>query len=145
MHDCAMCRAPSMHEHLYALSERFGGQNMGADEHVHDMCSPCSARRTRLKCTHERLRTCKQVIGVNNPGTPESALIDMRLLSECNELVVTVGSSYGSIAAGMGGIAPVQMIHGKHQNVQVGVTSPCQHVVSATMCPGFCTICLRVS
>ena len=62
-----------------------------------------------------------QVIGVNNPGTPESALIDMRLLSECNELVVTVGSSYGSIAAGMGGIAPVQMIHGKHQNVQVGL------------------------
>ncbi|CAL5223455.1 g5974 [Coccomyxa viridis] len=59
-----------------------------------------------------------KVIGVNNPGTPESALIDMRLLSECNELVVTVGSSYGSIASGIGGIAPVQMIHGKHENVQ---------------------------
>ena len=56
---------------------------------------------------------------MNNPGTPESALIDMRLLSECNELVVTVGSSYGSIAAAMGGIAPVHMIHGHHNNVQV--------------------------
>ena len=60
-----------------------------------------------------------QVIGVHNPGTPESALIDMRLLSECNELVVTVGSSYGSISAGIGGIAPVQMLHGLHKNVQV--------------------------
>lgn len=60
-----------------------------------------------------------QVIGVSNPSTPESALIDMRLLSECNEVVVTVGSSYGSVAAGMGGIVPVQMIHGHHQNVQV--------------------------
>lgn len=61
-----------------------------------------------------------KVIGVHNPGTPESALIDMRLLSECNELVVTVGSSYGSVAAGWGGIPPVQMIHGLHKNVQVG-------------------------
>ncbi len=60
-----------------------------------------------------------QVIGVHNPGTPESALIDMRLLSECNELVVTVGSSYGSVSAGIGGIAPVQMLHGLHKNVQV--------------------------
>ncbi|BDA44693.1 hypothetical protein COCOBI_06-1710 [Coccomyxa sp. Obi] len=59
-----------------------------------------------------------KVIGVNNPGTPESALIDMRLLSECNELVVTVGSSYGSVAAGWGGIPPVQMLHGLHKNVQ---------------------------
>ena len=82
---------------------------------------------------------------MNNPGTPESALIDMRLLSECNELVVTVGSSYGSIAAGMGGIAPVQMIHGKHQNVQVGVTDPCHHVVFATNSPGFCTRCVEGS
>jgi len=65
-----------------------------------------------------------QVIGVHNPGTPESALIDMRLLSECNELVVTVGSSYGSIAAGIGGIAPIQMIHGRHKNVQVLMWPP---------------------
>lgn len=61
-----------------------------------------------------------KVIGVHNPGTPESALIDMRLLSECNELIVTVGSSYGSVSAGWGGIPPVQMIHGLHKNVQVG-------------------------
>lgn len=64
-----------------------------------------------------------KVIGVNNPGTPESALVDMRLLSECTDLVVTVGSSYGSVAAAWGGIAPVQMLHGLHKNVQVG-TSP---------------------
>ena len=60
-----------------------------------------------------------KVIGVNNPGTPESALIDMRLLSECNEVVITVGSSYGSVAAAWGGIPPVHMLHGLHKNVQV--------------------------
>lgn len=82
------------------------------------------------RAEHGALLRCNlmnaQVIGVNNPGTPESALIDMRLLSECNELVVTVGSSYGSIASGIGGIAPVQMIHGKHENVQVCQTSLCR-------------------
>jgi hypothetical protein len=61
-----------------------------------------------------------KVIGVYNPGTPESALIDMRLLSECSELLVTVGSSYGSVAAGLGGVVPIQMLHGLHKNVQVG-------------------------
>ena len=54
----------------------------------------------------------------NNPGTPESGLIDMRLLSVCDELVATVASSYGSVAAAWGGIAPVQMLHGLHANVQ---------------------------
>ena len=56
----------------------------------------------------------------NNPGTPESGLIDMRLLSNCDELVITVASSYGSVAAAWGGIDPVQMLHGLHANVQVG-------------------------
>jgi hypothetical protein len=60
----------------------------------------------------------------NNPGTPESGLIDMRLLSECDELVVTVASSYGSVAAAWGGVAPVQMLHGLHANVQVPIQQP---------------------
>ena len=60
-----------------------------------------------------------EVIGVRNPSTPDSALIDMRLLSECDDLVITVASSYGTIAAAWGGITPVQMLHGAHKNVQV--------------------------
>ena len=59
------------------------------------------------------------MIGVSNPSTPDSALIDMTLLSECNAIAVTVGSSYGSVAAGLGGIIPIQMIHGHHKNVRV--------------------------
>lgn len=69
-----------------------------------------------------------KVIGVHNPGTPESALIDMRLLSECSELVITVASSYGSVAAAWGGIAPVQMLHGLHANVQVSTAANHQAV-----------------
>ena len=76
-----------------------------------------------------------QVIGVHNPGTPESALIDMRLLSECNELVVTVGSSYGSISAGIGGIPPVQMLHGLHKNVQVQLHVNIMHLVARLQIP----------
>lgn len=76
-----------------------------------------------------------QVIGVYNPGTPESALIDMRLLSECSELVVTVGSSYGSVAAAWGGVVPVQMLHGLHKNVQVCVRPhfPTEEILTMTM------------
>ena len=76
-----------------------------------------------------------QVIGVNNPSTPESALIDMRLLSECSELVITVASSYGSVAAAWGGIAPVQMLHGLHKNVQVCpvIAAACGHILAAAL------------
>ena len=62
-----------------------------------------------------------------NPGTPESGLIDMRLLAECDELVTTVASSYGSTAAAWGGLTPIVMIHGLHSNVQVGLrTANCE-------------------
>lgn len=42
-----------------------------------------------------------------NPGTLESALIDMALLSRCDEIVTTFASSFGYVAAAWGEIAPV--------------------------------------
>ena len=37
-----------------------------------------------------------------NPGTVQSALIDMALLSHCDDLVVTMASSFGYVAAAWG-------------------------------------------
>ena len=48
----------------------------------------------------------------------------MPIMHICNELVVTVGSSYGSVSAGIGGTAPVQMLHALHKNVQA-MLHPC--------------------
>jgi len=36
----------------------------------------------------------------HNPGTETNALIDMKLLSLCDDLVITYGSSFGFVAAG---------------------------------------------
>lgn len=40
-----------------------------------------------------------------NPGSPESALLDWKLLTECDDLLITVGSSFGQIAAAYSGAA----------------------------------------
>lgn len=45
-----------------------------------------------------------------NPGTLESGLIDMALLSQCDDIIMTIASSFGYIAAAWGGIAPVSVI-----------------------------------
>jgi hypothetical protein len=47
-----------------------------------------------------------------NPGTIDDALIDMALLSMCSEIVTTYGSSFGGVAAGMGGLLPNFMLPG---------------------------------
>ena len=41
-----------------------------------------------------------------NPGTAEGAVLDMYLLSQCREIIVTSGSSFGYVAAGWGGVKP---------------------------------------
>jgi len=53
-----------------------------------------------------------------NPGTMESALMDMVLLSRCNDIVMTVASSFGYVAAAWGGFAPVHMVYGTHLTSQ---------------------------
>lgn len=54
-----------------------------------------------------------------NPGTLESALVDMALMSRCDDLVMTVASSFGYVAAAWGGFAPVHMVYGTHLTSQV--------------------------
>ena len=43
-----------------------------------------------------------------NSGRLETDLMDLALLSQCNDLVMTVTSSTGYIAAAWGGLAPVR-------------------------------------
>ena len=60
------------------------------------------------------LSNCKQLV-----GSIRSGLIDMMLLSECDEIVMTGSSTFGSVAAGWGGIAPVVMLPGHHMDIDV--------------------------
>lgn len=46
-----------------------------------------------------------------NPGTEESAVLDMRLLSMTDALLVTSASSFGYVAAAWGGILPIHVLH----------------------------------
>lgn len=47
----------------------------------------------------------------NNPGSEESALLDMRLLSMTDALIITSASSFGYVAAAWGGIVPMHVLH----------------------------------
>ena len=53
-----------------------------------------------------------------NPGTVTSALIDMALLSHCDDMIVTMASSFGYVAAAWAGYAPVYMVYGEHTSSQ---------------------------
>ena len=46
-----------------------------------------------------------------NPGSEESAVLDMRLLSMTDALIVTSASSFGYVAAAWGGIVPIHVLH----------------------------------
>ncbi|RKO93028.1 hypothetical protein BDK51DRAFT_39817 [Blyttiomyces helicus] len=67
-----------------------------------------------------------------NPGTDRAAVVDMRILALCDELVVTFGSSFGQVAAAWGGISSVVIMHGTHAGwdrpfwwATGGITEPC--------------------
>ena len=49
-----------------------------------------------------------------NPGTKESALVDLALLARCDDHVTTLASSFGYVAAAWAGSAPVHMLFGAH-------------------------------
>lgn len=50
--------------------------------------------------------------GTWNPGSVHDAWLDMFLLSRCQELILTFGSSFGSMAAGIAGVKPYMMLYG---------------------------------
>eukprot|EP00884_Botryococcus_braunii_P020938 jgi/Botrbrau1/7528/Bobra.0019s0016.1 len=47
-----------------------------------------------------------------NPGTIFDAFVDLFLLSKCDEIILTFGSSFGSTAAGLAGVNPYVMLYG---------------------------------
>ncbi len=55
----------------------------------------------------------------------------MMLLSECQELVTTGASSFGSVAAGWGGIAPVVMLPGSHVDIDVSFATKIPKLLEA--------------
>ena len=71
-----------------------------------------------LVSTDRRAQSAEDMTDIGNPGTMESAIVDMALLSSCNDLVVTISSSFGYVAAAWAGIAPVYMVYGRHLHAQ---------------------------
>ncbi|BDA51568.1 probable galactoside 2-alpha-L-fucosyltransferase [Coccomyxa sp. Obi] len=53
----------------------------------------------------------KEKTRAGDPGTEESAVLDMRLLSMTDALLVTSASSFGYVAAAWGGIVPIHVLH----------------------------------
>jgi hypothetical protein len=43
-----------------------------------------------------------------NPGTLETGLMDLALLSQCDDIIMTITSSFGYVAGAWGGFAPVR-------------------------------------
>jgi hypothetical protein len=50
-----------------------------------------------------------------NPGSDLSAFVDMFLLARCKHIVITSGSSFGSMAAAYSGTVPLLAIKGPHK------------------------------
>ena len=53
----------------------------------------------------------KEKTRAGDPGTEESAVLDMRLLSMTDALLVTSASSFGYVAAAWGGVVPIHVLH----------------------------------
>ena len=51
-----------------------------------------------------------------NPGTEFSGFVDLLLLSYCDDMVITIGSSFGQIAAGLSGLRPFHLTTGNHEH-----------------------------
>jgi hypothetical protein len=50
-----------------------------------------------------------------NPGSDLSALIDLFLLARCKHLVMTAGSSFATMAAGLVNARPIHVVRGTHE------------------------------
>jgi hypothetical protein len=50
--------------------------------------------------------------GNKNPGRVVDGVVDMKLLSMCDEILITYGSSFGQISAAWGGLKPYVLLFG---------------------------------
>jgi len=66
------------------------------------------------KFIHSPISTNRSIAG--NPGSDLSAIIDLFLLSRCDEIISTIGSSFSEVAAGIGKITPWHILPGNHSN-----------------------------
>jgi hypothetical protein len=51
-----------------------------------------------------------------NPGSDLSAFLDVLILSRCKHIVITAGSSFGVLAAGLSNKYPIHIVRGKHEH-----------------------------
>jgi len=51
-----------------------------------------------------------------NPGSDFSAIVDLFIMSKCNDILSTIGSSYSEVAAGFGKITPWHIQPGDHDS-----------------------------
>jgi hypothetical protein len=71
----------------------------------------------------EKNMTITGEAGGENPGNTADALADIALLSRCVEIVTTYGSSFGGVAAGMGGLLPLFVLPGPELAGQFGAVA----------------------
>jgi len=66
------------------------------------------------RMVHSPIAEGKTVGG--NPGTDFSAIVDLFLLSKCDDVISTIGSSFSEVAAGFGGITPWHVLGGDYSS-----------------------------
>jgi hypothetical protein len=50
-----------------------------------------------------------------NPGSDLSALVDLFLLASCKHIILTAGSSFATMAAGIANVRPIHVVRGQHE------------------------------
>lgn len=66
--------------------------------------------------TNETQATINQTLAAGrNPGSDLSAWTDMLILGQCRHIVITGGSTFGLMAAGLSNKHPVHVVRGKHE------------------------------
>jgi hypothetical protein len=63
---------------------------------------------------HETQESLRHRNAAGNPGSHLSAFVDLLLLTRCQQLLVTAGSSFGLVAAGYSDTIPVNAVLGPH-------------------------------
>ena len=94
---------------------RPGNMFVAADADVFDELSAALPGRLVWwnEASAEELRS-GNTTNAGNPGTELSAILDVMLLSKCQNMILTPSSSIGSVAAALAGVAPVFANHGDH-------------------------------
>lgn len=91
-----------------------GSVFVAADTDVFGLMSQQLPWRT-VWWTNETQASLRTTNSAGNPGSDLSAFVDLLLLSRCQQLLVTAGSSFGLVAAGYSDTIPVNAVIGPHE------------------------------